>query len=146
MRFIKQLSEDEFIVKMGPEDCNNVRSITLTHDYLQFNGRDWYCTDLRLKDTPWSYANVINVRTHIQIPIRMAQDILENVLTKDREYLKKEYLIRFDGTPGYCDGEGHMYKYTKDDGTKMIAIYNTDTNEYYHMHLSIYNSISIKLE
>ena len=40
MKFIKQLSQNEFVVKLGPEDADNTRSIVLVHDYLQINGRN----------------------------------------------------------------------------------------------------------
>ena len=146
MKFIKQLSEDEFVVKMGLEDGDNVRSITLAHDYLKFNGRNWYCTNMQLKDTPWSYANVIDVRTSIQIPIRMAQDILENVLNKDRKYLKKEHLVRSDGTPGYSDPVGLSYRYSTDDGIKMIAVYSKEKNQYIHIPEDLYESIKTSIK
>lgn len=138
MKFIKKLSEDEFVVKMEPHDGDGTNKIVLAHDYLQIEGKDWYCTNMSGLDAPWAFGNVINVSSRIQIPIRMAQDILENVLTKDREYLKKEHLVR-DGKQVYRDLEGASYRYRKDDGTKMIAIYNIKTDEYFHMPVDIYN-------
>lgn len=140
MKFIKQVSEDEFIVKMGPEDTNKTRRIVLAHDYLQFQGLNWYCTDLSNLDTPWAFGNVIKVQSRIQIPIRMAQDMLEKVLTKDRQYLKSEHLVR-DGNNVYCDSEGMCYHYYDDNHTEMMAIYNSETDKYVHMTKSIYDSI-----
>ena len=140
MKFIKQLSEDEFVVKMGPEDGDRTRRIILAHDYLQLQGLDWYCTDLSNLDAPWAFGNVINVQSNIQIPIRMAQDMLEKVLTSNRKYLKKEHLI-CDGKPNYRDPNGLSYCYIDDNGKKMIAFFNRETCEYIHMEQSIYNAI-----
>lgn len=140
MKFIKQLSEDEFVVKMEPRDGDRTRSIVLAHDYLQFQGLDWYCTDMSNLNAPWAYANVIHVQSEIQIPIRMAQDMLEKVLTPNRKYLKKEHLV-YNGTNNYQDPNGLSYRYIDDDGKRMIAFFNRETCEYVHMELSIYNAI-----
>lgn len=131
MKFIKQLSEDEFIVKMDPEDADPTRKIILAHDYLQFNGRDWTCGDFQVEG-PYGWANVVRHKVHVQIPIRMAQDILKNVLTSDRKYLKAEHLHKSNGESIYCDNPGDKYYYTKDDNTKMVAIYDPDSGEYRH--------------
>lgn len=131
MKFIKQLSEDEFIVKMEPRDADPTKTIILAHDYLQFNGRDWTCTDLQIEG-PYGFANVVRHKVHVQIPIRMAQDILKNVLTPDRKFLKEEHLQR-DGEPTYCDQEGDKYFYYKDDGSMMVAIYDPAECKYIHL-------------
>lgn len=141
MKIIKKLSEDEFIIKLGPEDADNTRQIVLAHDYLQFSGRDWNCTDLHGLDSPYGFGNVVYNHARIQIPIRMAQDILEHVLTKDRKYLKKEHLVRENGEKAYCDSIGLSYRYAKDDGTRMIAIYSEEKDEYIHIPSDICNTI-----
>ena len=140
MKFIKQLSEDEFVVKMEPEDGDRTHRIVLAHDYLQFQGLDWYCTDLSNLNAPWAFANVIRVQSRIQIPIRMAQYMLEKVLTSNRKYLKKEHLV-YDGKLHYQDPNGLSYYYRDDDGKKMIAFFNKETCEYVHMEQSVYNAI-----
>jgi hypothetical protein len=131
MKFVKQLSEDEFLVKMEPGDADPTKTIVLAHDYLQFNGRDWTCTDLQIEG-PYGFANVVYHKVHVQIPIRMAQDILKNVLTPDRKFLKEEHLQR-DGGPVYCDQEGDKYFYYKDDGSMMVAIYDPTECKYIHL-------------
>lgn len=136
MKFIKQLSEDEFVVKMEPIDKDKSKRIVLAHDYLLFNARDWNCTDLRIQG-PYGWANVVNYNVSVQIPIRMAQDMLKNVLTPDRKYLKEEHLIHSDGKPAYVDEDGTKYYYVKDDGTKMVAIYDKEKNEYVHVPQSL---------
>lgn len=141
MKFIKQLSEDEFVVKMESCDADKKRNIVLAHDYLQFDGQDWYCTNLNKLNTPYGFGNVIKIRSSVQIPIRMAQDMLNKVLTKDREYLKNEHLFDRDKTPLYRDVNGLTYSYRKDDGTQMIAVYVRETDEYVHVLKSFYDTI-----
>lgn len=141
MKFIKQLSEDEFVVKMEPIDADNTRKIVLAHDYLLFSGRDWYCTDMSGLNAPWAYGNVINVHSKIHIPIRMAQDMLESVLTKDRKYLKKEHLVYSNGEPAYCDEPGTSYVYRNDEGIQMIAIFCKETEKYVHIPMDLYETV-----
>ena len=147
MKFVKQLSEDEFVVKMEPIDKDGSKRIVLAHDYLLISAKDWNCTDLRIQG-PYGWANVVNYNVSVQIPIRMAQDILKKVLTSDRKYLKEEHLINSDGKPAYFDQDGAKYYYTKDDGTKMVAIYDKEKNEYVHVPQSILRIVkeSIKEE
>jgi hypothetical protein len=139
MQFIKQLSEDEFVVKMSPQDADPNKHIVLAHDYLMFTARDWTCTDMQIKG-PYGFANVVHHQVSVQIPIRMAQDILKNVLTSKREYLQESHL-QYNGEPHYCDQEGDRYYYTKDDGTKMVAIYDASKNEYIHISIDLENLI-----
>ena len=146
MKFIKQISDNRFIVEMEPQDADNTRDIVLAHDYLQFGGRDWYCTDLHGLNAPWAYGNVINVRSRIQIPIRMAQDMLENVLHKDRRYLKKDHLVHDDGSEAYLDVAGLSYRYSSDGGTRMIAVYSREKNQYIHIPVDLYESIKTSVE
>lgn len=141
MKFIEKISDNRFIVEMGPEDADNTRRIVLAHDYLQFEGRDWYCTNFSGLNAPWACGNVIKVRSRIQIPIRMAQDMLENVLNKDRRYLKKDHLVRDDGSEAYLDVTGLSYRYSTDEGAKMIAVYSREKNQYIHIPVDLYESI-----
>lgn len=140
MKFIKQLSEDEFVVKMQPYDKDSSKRIVLAHDYLQISGKDWNCTDLQIKG-PYGWGNVVQYNVGIQIPIRMAQDMLKKVLTPDRKYLKEEHLTYSNGTPAYANEVGTKYYYTKDDGTKMVAIYDKEQNEYIHLPQSVFHAI-----
>ena len=135
MKFIKQLSEDEFVVKMEPADADPTKTIILAHDYLQFNGRDWTCGDFQVEG-PYGFANVVYHKVHVQIPIRMAQDILKNVLTPDRKFLKEEHLHRESGE-AYCDQPGDKYFYYKDDGSMMVAIYDPNECKYVHLPANI---------
>lgn len=141
MEIIKQISEDEFVIKLNEKDREKTKSIILAHDYLQFNARVPIYTNLSDINSPYARGNVIYHQTDIQFPIRMAQDILEHVLTKDRKYLKKEHLVQKDGKNLYRDFAGLSYKYTTDDGTKMIAIYDDEQDEYVHVPLTIFNIV-----
>ena len=141
MTINKQLSQDQFVVKLGSEDADKTRKIVLAHDYLQISGRDWHCTDMHSLNAPWAFGNVVYTQASIQIPIRMAQDILENVLTSDRKYLKKEHLVHENGESAYNDPNGLSYRYRKDDGIEMIAIYSGENHTYVHLPLDTYNTI-----
>ncbi len=145
MKFIEQISDNRFIVEMEPQDADKTRKIVLAHDYLQFSGRDWYCTDLRGLNAPWASGNVVNVHSRIQIPIRMAQDMLENVLTKDRKYLRKDHLV-YNGSPAYSDPVGLSYSYCTDDGTKMIAVFSREKNQYVHIPIDLYETLKESLK
>ena len=90
---------------------------------------------------PWAFGNIVHTHASVQIPIRMAQDILENVLTSDRKYLKKEHLVRENGESVYNDSNGLSYKYRKDNGVEMIAIYSGENHAYIHLPLDTYNTI-----
>lgn len=127
MKFIKQLSEDEFIVKMGDEDLLPRRRVIVAHDYVSFVGRDWHCTDLQGIKGPYGSGNVVNNYATVQIPIRMAQDMLRTVLK--RNYLQPEHLKSDDGTPRYLENgtRSTEYVYWDDNHTQMIAIQDKDT-------------------
>ena len=146
MKFIEQISDNRFIVEMEPQDADKTRRIVLAHDYLQFGGRDWYCTNLSGLNAPWAFGNVVNVHSEIQIPIRMAQDMLENVLTKDRKYLKKDHLTYSDGSPAYSDPAGLSYEYSTDDGTRMVAVYSREKNQYIHIPIDLYETLKESLK
>ena len=140
MKFIKQLSEDEFVVKMEQDDKDSSKRIVLAHDYLLISGKDWNCTNFQIKG-PYGWSNVVEYNARVQISIRMAQDMLKKVLTPDRIYLKEEHLTYSNGTPAYSDEAGTKYYYVKDDGTKMVAIYDKEKNEYIHLPQSVFCAI-----
>lgn len=146
MKFIEKISDNRFIVEMEPQDADKTRKIVLAHDYLQFSGRDWYCTNLNGLNAPWAFGNVVNVHSSIQIPIRMAQDMLENVINKNRKYLKQDHLVYSDGSPAYSDPVGLSYEYSTDEGTKMIAVYSREKNQYIHIPADLYESIKVSVE
>lgn len=136
MKFIKQLSDNQFVVEMDKEDLDKDIRIKIVHDYVQIDGRDWHCEDYQVSG-PYGYANVVNNRVSVQIPIRVAQDILKTI--SDNEYLQESHLVDCDNIPRYlyCRGIYHYYK----DGKNMVAIMDSNTGEFTHISEDVYNTI-----
>lgn len=136
MKFIKQLSDNQFVVEMDKEDLDKDIRIKIVHDYVQIDGRDWHCEDYQVKG-PYGCANVVNNRVSVQIPIRVAQDILKTI--SDNEYLQESHLVDCDNKPRYlyCRGIYHYYK----DGKNMVAIMDSNTGEFTHISEDVYNTI-----
>lgn len=136
MKFIKQLSNNQFVVEMDKEDLDKDIRIKIVHDYVQIDGRDWHCEDYQVKG-PYGCANIVHNRASIQIPIRVAQDILKTI--SDNEYLQELHLVDCDNKPRYlyCRGIYHYYK----DGKNMVAIMDNNTGEFTHISEDVYNTI-----
>ena len=136
MKFIKQLSDNQFVVEMDKEDLDKDIRIKIMHDYVQIDGRDWHCEDYQVKG-PYGCANVVRNRVSIQIPIRAAQDILKTI--SDNEYLQESHLIDCDNKPRYLYDRG-VYHYYK-NGKNMVAIMDNNTGEFIHIPEDVYNTI-----
>ena len=141
MKFIKQLSDNQFIVEMDKEDLDKDIRIKIAHDYVQIDGRDWHCEDYQVSG-PYGWANVIHNRASIQIPIRAAQDILKTI--SDNEYLQESHLIDCDNKPRYLYDRG-IYHYCK-NGENMVAIMNSNTGKFTHISEDVYNKIKFALD
>lgn len=136
MKFIKQLSDNQFIVEMDKEDLDKDIRIKIAHDYLQIDGRDWHCEHYQVSG-PYGCANVVHNRVSVQIPIRVAQDILKTI--SDNEYLQESHLVSCDNTPRYLYDRG-VYHYYK-NGRNMVAIMDSNTGEFTHISEDVYNTI-----
>ena len=139
MKIIKQLSEDEFVIKMGEEDLVKDRRIKVAHDYVEIFGRNWYCNDFQVEGK-YGFGNVLDVATSVQIPIRIAQDMLKTISTY--KYLQPEHLVRENGEPAYLypDSGNQMYRYRTESGEEMVAIMD-DKGEFHHMTAGLYSQI-----
>lgn len=110
MQIIKQLSNDEFVIKLEDTDKRVYKPDTLlvAHDYVQFNGRTTLFTDSSLvkESLTGPYArcsNCISISTQIQIGIR---EFIEKYLPflNHHEYCQKEHLLTSDKQPNYTLG------------------------------------------
>lgn len=144
MKFIKQLNENQFIVELDKDDIDSaIPRVVVAHDYVTFVGRDWHCTNLRITG-PHGISNVVHNKAAVQIPIRVAQDMLRTIMKK--EYLQKKHLFHEDKQPAYLnEGKFSMYKYRTDDGTDMIAVENPKTGEFTHIPLDVYAALQKNL-
>ena len=139
MKFIEQLDDNRFVVELNEHDIQSEQlRVVVAHDYVSFVGRDWHCTDLRIQG-PHGISNVVHNRAVVQIPIRVAQDLLRTILK--REYLKPKHLKHSDGTPAYLDeGIRGTYCYRTDEGVDMVAIEDPETGIFYHLPESLYRT------
>jgi hypothetical protein len=135
MKFIKQLDENHFIVEMGKEDTNGIPSVDVAHDYIQFNGWDCHCEDFQTYG-PYGHHNVVSNQASVQIPIRMAQDMLKTILK--REYMQPDHLVFSDGTLRYLNTTNCVYSYSNDEGTEMVAVMDPKTGEFIHLPYRTY--------
>lgn len=136
MKFIKQLSNNQFVVEMNKEDLDRDICIKIAHDYVQIDGQDWHCEDYQVNG-PYGCANVVHNRVSVQIPIRAAQDILKTI--SDNEYLQESHLVDCDSKPRYLYRRG-IYHYRK-NGKSMVAIMDSNTGEFTHISEDVYNTI-----
>lgn len=136
MKFIKQLSDNQFIVEMDERDLDRDVRIKIVHDYVQIDGQDWHCEDYQIQG-PYGCANVVHNRASIQIPIRVAQDILKTI--SDNKYLQESHLVDCDNKPRYLYHRG-IYRYCK-NGKNMVAIMDNNTGEFTHISEDVYNTI-----
>lgn len=136
MKFIKQVSDNQFIVEMDKSDLDKDIHIKIAHDYLQIDGRDFHCEDYQIKG-PYGLANVVRNHSSIQIPIRAAQDILKTI--SDDKYLQESHLTGVDNVPRYLYDQC-IYHYCK-NGKSMIAIMDNKTGEFTHISEDVYNTI-----
>lgn len=136
MKFIKQLSDNQFVVEMDKEDLDKDIRIKIAHDYVQIDGRDWHCENYQISG-PYGCSNVVHNRVSIQIPIRTAQDILKTI--SDNEYLQESHLVDCDNTPRYLYNSS-IYHYYK-NGENMVAIMDSNTGKFTHISEGVYNII-----
>ena len=140
MKFIEQLDDNRFIVELGEVDDRKEPWVVVAHDYVCFHGRDWHCEDYQVKG-PHGSSNIVHNHASVQIPIRMAQDMLRTILKRD--YLQPKHLKKSNGDPAYLYDGSYMnrYMYWTDDHVQMVAVMDQETGEFHHMPRSLYDSI-----
>lgn len=148
MHIIKQLSEDEFVIKMDDYDLRKHDAVRIAHDYVQF----YSPTTIDIKQPQdWEpygkfksiARNLIHSYSDIQISIR---DFVKVILPflNNSEYCQEAHLTNEDGTP----------KYNYPDTTPLVTISSGETlihirqenGEYYSMPIDVYNSIKKQIK
>ena len=122
---------------MGKEDLVNDRRIKVVHDYVEIFGHDWYCNDFQVEGK-YGFGNVLDIAARIQIPIRMAQDMLKTI--SNYKYLQPEHLVKENGEPNYLYDGNQMYCYRAENGEEMVAIMD-DIGEFQHITAKLYTQI-----
>lgn len=139
MHIIKQLSEDEFVIKMDDYDLDRNDSVRIAHDYVQFSGRTYMNIDCKPYGKFKSIAsNIIGYYTDLQIPIRKLIKIVLPFLNNSK-YCQEAHITNEDGTPKY-NYESNTPLITVSEGKTLVHI-RQENGEYYSMPIDVYNSI-----
>lgn len=130
MKVIKQLSEDEFVIKMEDCDLEKESRMTIAHDYVQFGanmgltldaGADWHPTG----KFAGAFSNWIRGYFHIQIGIRpFIKVVLPQLLAN--KYCQEEHLVDAKGNPRYNWNSTPLI--FTDEGKTMVALKSNDGN------------------
>lgn len=130
MKVIKQLSEDEFVIKM--EDCDLCKAdrVTIAHDYVLFGANMGLMLDEKADWRPTgkftsAFSNWIRGYFNVQINIRsFIKIVLPHLLSN--KYCQKEHLTDEKGNLNY-NWDNTPLIFTDDDKT-MVAIKLDDGN------------------
>lgn len=140
MKIIKQIDEIHFEVEMESWDKDNEIRVFVAHDYLSIGAPDNFLTSIDIKGKYNSGPmNGLHNYSNIQIPIRIAQKILE--LIKDYKYLKPEHLIHHDGKPNYL-WNNHPIMFKDEEGKWKVAIRGDEEEKYSIISLAVYNKLT----
>lgn len=142
MHIIKQLSEDEFVIKMDDYDLRKHDAVRIAHDYVQFyspttidikHPQDWEPYG-KFKSIA---INQIHSYSDIQIPIR---DFVKVVLPflNNSKYCQEDHITNEDGTPRYNYHDTTLVTISEN---KTLVHIRQENGEYYSMPIDVYNSI-----
>lgn len=129
MRVIKQLSEDEFVIKLDESDLRTEKRVVIAHDYVQFGANMGLevasNADFQLKGKFATCANWIKGYFNVQIGIRsFIKVILPHLL--ESKYCQIEHLEDAKGNQLY-NWETSPVIFSK-DGKTVIAFKMDDGN------------------
>lgn len=130
MKVIKQLSEDEFVIKMEDCDLDKESRMTIAHDYVQFGANMGLTLDPKADWRPtgkFAYvgSNWIKGYFHVQIGIRtFIKVVLPQLLTN--EYCQEEHLGDAEGNLKYNWNSTPLI--FTDKGKTMVALKSNDGN------------------
>lgn len=148
MHITKQLSEDEFVIKMDDYDLNRQDSIRLAHDYVQFSGRTYMNIETPEAWKPYGKfksiaSNILEYYTDLQIPIRQLIKVVLPFLNNSK-YCQETHITNEDGTPKY-NYESDTPLITVSEGKTLVHI-RQENGEYYSMPIDVYNSIKKQIK
>lgn len=147
MHIIKQLSEDEFVIKMDDYDLDRQDSVRIAHDYVQFSSpitidikqpQDWEPYG-RFKSIA---RNLIHGYSDIQISIRGFVKVVLPFLNNSK-YCQEAHITNEDGTPRYNYHDTQLI--TVSEGKTLVHI-RQENGEYYSMPIDVYNSIKKQIK
>lgn len=143
MKIVKQLSEDEFVLKMEDSDLTELTKVKVAHDYVQIDAQMGLQIDKT--DSNWTpYGKFASIASNwikgyftTQISIRPFVKVLLPLFNKNK-YCQEEHLIQ-DGKPNY-NWTTTPICFREDDDKWYVHIRQND-GEYFKMPLEIYNKI-----
>ena len=147
MHVIKQLSEDEFVIKMDDYDLDRHDSVRITHDYVQFSGRTYMNVEAPKDWKPYGKfksvaSNIMGYYTDLQIPIRQFIKVVLPFLNNSK-YCQEAHITNEDGTPRYDYHDSTLI--TVSEGKTLVHI-RQENGEYYSMPIDVYNSIKKQIK
>lgn len=143
MRVTKQLSENEFVVRMDEDDLNMNEGIVIAHDYVRFFDNSGIMTSNDFEGKIYGkYAkaasNWIKARHETTIGIRDFINVALPLIKGDAN-CQEEHLTRENGEQAYTFNSCHFTFY--DNGVEKIALRKMGETEYTIMDLSTYREI-----
>lgn len=147
MHIIKQLSEDEFVIKMDDYDLDRQNSVRIAHDYVQFSGRTYMNVEAPKDWKPYGKfksvaSNIMGYYTDLQISIRQFIKVVLPFIHKSK-YCQEAHITNEDGTPNYNYSDTPLI--TVSEGKQLIHI-RQENGEYYSMPIDVYNSIKKQIK
>lgn len=139
MRIIEQLTENTFVVELDDGVLDTEAHIQIVHDYIGYSEQGSLQTkdsSVKLGGRYRAYGNGIYWTNHVQIPIRLAQQVLLPLLLES-EYMKPEHLGEKE-SPNYIYQQTVHYYNTKTK-THMVAMFVPGDTNFNHVTLQFYN-------
>lgn len=143
MQVTKQLSENEFVIRMDESDLNKNESFIIAHDYVRFfdNSGIIASSDFEGKfygKFAGAASNWIKARHETTIGIR---DFVKIVLPRilKNENCQEAHLSHENGNPAYAYNSCHLTFY--DNGVEKIALRKMGETEYTIMDAATYRAI-----
>lgn len=143
MQVTKQLSENEFVIRMDESDLEKNESFIIAHDYIRFFDNAGIMTSSDFEGKTYgkfagAASNWIKARHETTIGIR---DFIKIVLPRilENENCQEEHLSRENGTPAYTYNTCHLTFYEND--VEKIALRKMGDTEYTIMDAATYRAI-----
>lgn len=143
MQVTKQLSENEFVIRMDESDLNKNESFIIAHDYVRFFDNTGIMASSDFKGDFYgkfagAASNWIKARHETTIGIR---DFIKIVLPRilENENCQEAHLSHENGDPAYAYNSCHLTFY--ENGVAKIALRKMGETEYTIMDAATYSAI-----
>ena len=143
MQVTKQLSENEFVVRMDETDLNMNEGIVIEHDYVRFFDNTGIMASSDFEGKIYGkFAGVASnwIKAHGEVTVGI-RDFIKIVLplVNGNVNCQEEHLTYDNGKPGYTYNCSHFVFY--ENGVEKIALRKMGETEYAIMDAAIYRAI-----